>query len=66
MLEVVLYLKRSLSDAIFRDALLVRPVAAHHYIALLKEQANHDELTHTLLYIPDRAMPTGLQRPRTE
>uniref|UniRef100_F1L335 VPS33B-interacting protein n=1 Tax=Ascaris suum TaxID=6253 RepID=F1L335_ASCSU len=45
---VILFLKRSLSDSIFREILLPKSVAADHYVAYLKEMEDFDQLTTTL------------------
>ncbi|KAK0410697.1 hypothetical protein QR680_005282 [Steinernema hermaphroditum] len=47
-LEVVLFLKRSLTDSIFREILLRKPDAADAYIAHLEDISDFSELTHTL------------------
>lgn len=49
MFQVVLFLKRTLSDWLFRDVLLHNPLAANHYIAHLRELSKFDELTDSLL-----------------
>ncbi|TKR60479.1 hypothetical protein L596_027721 [Steinernema carpocapsae] len=48
ILTVVLYLKSSLTDSIFRGILLRKPEAAEAYIAYLEEVHDFSELTHTL------------------
>ncbi|VDK82958.1 unnamed protein product [Litomosoides sigmodontis] len=46
---VVLVLERSLETSIFLEILKQKSVAAHHYIAYLKDIKNFDQLTSTLL-----------------
>ncbi|KIH58082.1 hypothetical protein ANCDUO_11718 [Ancylostoma duodenale] len=46
--NVVLFLKSSLMDSLFRDILLRKPQAAEEYIAYLKITRDYDELTTTL------------------
>ncbi|EYC36258.1 hypothetical protein Y032_0914g3028 [Ancylostoma ceylanicum] len=48
ILAVVLFLKSSLMDSLFRDILLRKPQAAEEYIAYLKITRDYDELTTTL------------------
>uniref|UniRef100_A0A1I8AKW0 Vps16_C domain-containing protein n=1 Tax=Steinernema glaseri TaxID=37863 RepID=A0A1I8AKW0_9BILA len=48
ILTVVLFLKKSLADSIFRDILLRRPEAAECYVAYLEDVSDFSELTHTL------------------
>ncbi|KHJ86509.1 hypothetical protein OESDEN_13736, partial [Oesophagostomum dentatum] len=48
ILAVVLFLKNTLMDSIFRDLLLRKPQAAEEYIAYLKITRDYDELTTTL------------------
>ncbi|KAK0410698.1 hypothetical protein QR680_005282 [Steinernema hermaphroditum] len=48
ILTVVLFLKRSLTDSIFREILLRKPDAADAYIAHLEDISDFSELTHTL------------------
>lgn len=48
VIAVVLFLRRSLSESIFREILLRKPVAANHYLAYLKEIQNYDQLAVTL------------------
>uniref|UniRef100_A0A1I7XMD6 Vps16_C domain-containing protein n=1 Tax=Heterorhabditis bacteriophora TaxID=37862 RepID=A0A1I7XMD6_HETBA len=45
---VVLFLKRTLADSIFRDILLRKREAAEEYIAYLKQTKDYEELTTTL------------------
>ncbi|VDM66874.1 unnamed protein product, partial [Strongylus vulgaris] len=45
---VVLFLKNTLMDSIFRDLLLRKPQAAEEYISYLKITRDYDELTTTL------------------
>lgn len=49
ILTVVLFLKNTLMDSLFRDILLRRPQAADEYISYLKLTRVYDELTTTLL-----------------
>uniref|UniRef100_A0A0K0DPD8 Vps16_C domain-containing protein n=1 Tax=Angiostrongylus cantonensis TaxID=6313 RepID=A0A0K0DPD8_ANGCA len=48
ILTVVLFLKNTLMDSLFRDILLRRPQAADEYISYLKLTRDYDELTTTL------------------
>ncbi|KAJ1366766.1 hypothetical protein KIN20_027522 [Parelaphostrongylus tenuis] len=48
ILTVVLYLKNTLMDSLFRDILLRKPQAAEEYISYLKLTRDYDELTTTL------------------
>ncbi|KAK6037960.1 hypothetical protein COOONC_24535, partial [Cooperia oncophora] len=48
ILAVVLFLKSSLMDSLFRDLLLRKPQAADEYVAYLKTARDYDELTTTL------------------
>ncbi|VDO18576.1 unnamed protein product [Heligmosomoides polygyrus] len=48
ILAVVLFLKNTLMDSLFRDLLLRRSQAAEEYIAYLKVTRDHEELTTTL------------------
>ncbi|VDO10702.1 unnamed protein product [Haemonchus placei] len=48
ILAVVLFLKSTLMDSLFRDLLLRKPQAADEYIAYLKTTRDYDELTTTL------------------
>ncbi|ETN76791.1 hypothetical protein NECAME_11426 [Necator americanus] len=48
ILAVVLFLKNTLMDSLFRDLLLRKPEAAEEYIAYLKIIRDYDELTTTL------------------
>ncbi|WKX98132.1 hypothetical protein Q1695_013654 [Nippostrongylus brasiliensis] len=48
ILAVVLFLKNSLMDSLFRDILLMRPRAAEEYLTYLKTTRDHDELANTL------------------
>ncbi|KHN76831.1 Spermatogenesis-defective protein 39 [Toxocara canis] len=45
---VLLFLRRSLSESIFREILLRKSIAADHYVAYLKEVEDFDQLTTTL------------------
>ncbi|CAG9532506.1 unnamed protein product [Cercopithifilaria johnstoni] len=49
IIAVVLALERSLETSIFLDILKQKSIAAHHYIAYLKDTKNFDRLTSTLL-----------------
>ncbi|VDK66959.1 unnamed protein product [Anisakis simplex] len=48
---VILFLRRSLSESLFREILLEKSVAADHYVAYLKEVEDFDQLATTLLYV---------------
>ncbi|KJH40622.1 hypothetical protein DICVIV_13419 [Dictyocaulus viviparus] len=48
ILTVVLFLKNTLMDSLFRDILLRKPQAADEYVAYLKVTRDYEELTTTL------------------
>uniref|UniRef100_A0A0M3J6G6 Spermatogenesis-defective protein 39 (inferred by orthology to a C. elegans protein) n=1 Tax=Anisakis simplex TaxID=6269 RepID=A0A0M3J6G6_ANISI len=50
-ITVILFLRRSLSESLFREILLEKSVAADHYVAYLKEVEDFDQLATTLLYV---------------
>lgn len=48
VIAVVLALEKSLETSVFLEILKQKPVAAHHYVAYLKDTQQYDELTSTL------------------
>ncbi|KAF7632887.1 hypothetical protein Mgra_00007746 [Meloidogyne graminicola] len=45
---IVLFLKRTLDNSIFRSALIERPDAAQYYVTYLRESGEYEELLYTL------------------
>uniref|UniRef100_A0A915ECV5 Vps16 C-terminal domain-containing protein n=1 Tax=Ditylenchus dipsaci TaxID=166011 RepID=A0A915ECV5_9BILA len=45
---VVLFLKRSLTNSLFREMLILKATAAEHYVQYLREAGEHQELVDTL------------------
>ncbi|KAI1704636.1 spermatogenesis-defective protein 39 [Ditylenchus destructor] len=45
---VVLFLKRTLANSIFREILIMKEIAAEHYVQYLRESGDHSELCDTL------------------
>uniref|UniRef100_A0A914VU44 Vps16 C-terminal domain-containing protein n=1 Tax=Plectus sambesii TaxID=2011161 RepID=A0A914VU44_9BILA len=48
ILAVVLFLKQTLADSLFRDLLLRMPRAANHYVAYLRDHFKFDDLSNIL------------------